>query len=846
MKTKKKGFSLVELICTLTIAAIIAVAAAPNVSAYILNSKIQNYQTALNNLVDELQTKLPQTRYWNWQEVKDNTEEILTSDISRNVSAPVIEGSKYTYTLSNVSTDSNVEFSLSVEYGSPSLTQQEITISGECVGYDAVKSENNTCTVLLKGNYVDRENYPKYTINGNVQSDKGGWKPMIAKAADAKTMADIIAADPDHNFLNGRGGASSTPLSGYVSNDEILMNTTDFPVNSINYVAFEIPRRDYYNRQLFPYVTVQDGIKMGKFYSPMESPDNYYFGNIEVYIGDSSIELVTGNDTESLKKIKNYVETDSNWMSLPNWVTNYNLFETFINWLYYNNNENKYTNWNNNKVFYRVKLEAKDASSVNSKGWIALQAFSKAGTMYDPDNPSKIATAYLNNKLYANVNIEEEYKAPKLIAYKKGSWNSEIWLDASESGYCVGDTLEITFNNIDLPDGVFGEPWEYSGNSFTNKRYKFNGIYELEDANITFYDGNYKNEIISIINGFQCGVEEGDDLDISCVYDKSSKKVVLNINFRWYDYPYIKLTPVFRKEIPQVELSMEFKWKHNNSTETVPITVDKPIITINGNDKYTILTFDWSHCDYITASNIGNMHIEFDKELSFEVYDKNYTEKPYNHIYGEKSCYINQIENYNDILSDGIVHLYFKGVSANDVKYTIKDAPTPPSTSTSTTTPPGSSGTPPVTPESPDTPPVTPETPVTPDTPPVTPETPDTPPVTPETPPITPETPENPGTSEPTENSFILKNLEYGKSYDISQYDYSNIKRVVIKVNSEARNGCGGDIYFGNYQETFQFNNSHITSENIIEYNVSSPQSTFTIRYFWGNMTIESITFYYE
>ena len=66
MKRNRKGFSLVELIVVLVIMAIIAALCAPNISAYVQAAKVQNYQTVANNLADELQTQLPQSRYWNW------------------------------------------------------------------------------------------------------------------------------------------------------------------------------------------------------------------------------------------------------------------------------------------------------------------------------------------------------------------------------------------------------------------------------------------------------------------------------------------------------------------------------------------------------------------------------------------------------------------------------------------------------------------------------------------------------------------------------------------------------------------------------------------------------------
>ena len=85
MKRNRKGFSLVELIVVLVIMAIIAALCAPNISAYVQAAKVQNYQTVANNLADELQTQLPQSRYWNWDEVQRNAYGILCSDAGRGV-----------------------------------------------------------------------------------------------------------------------------------------------------------------------------------------------------------------------------------------------------------------------------------------------------------------------------------------------------------------------------------------------------------------------------------------------------------------------------------------------------------------------------------------------------------------------------------------------------------------------------------------------------------------------------------------------------------------------------------------------------------------------------------------
>ncbi|MGN0584338.1 MAG: prepilin-type N-terminal cleavage/methylation domain-containing protein, partial [Ruminococcus sp.] len=234
MKTKKKGFSLVELICTITIAAIIAAAAAPNVSAYIQNSKLQNYSTALNNLVGELQMQLPQKRYWNWQEVSETAEAILRNEVSRDITSSE-SGNTTTYTLTNVSTDENIEFELDVTYGVPSGIQQEITIDGRCTDYPSVESNNNKCTVTLKNNYVDKGNYPTITQTINTSNSENGWKSMLNMAGTYGYWTDFFkdSANKKNDF-----GAEVVDTDG----SAFYLNLTDYPAGSCEQVTFTMQR----------------------------------------------------------------------------------------------------------------------------------------------------------------------------------------------------------------------------------------------------------------------------------------------------------------------------------------------------------------------------------------------------------------------------------------------------------------------------------------------------------------------------------------------------------------------------------------------------------------------------
>ena len=129
MKQNRKGFSLVELIVVLVIMAIIAALCAPNISAYVQAAKIQNYQTVANNLADELQTQLPQSRYWNWDEVKQSAEGILRSDAGRGVTLLSSSDTEEKYQVTGASSDANAVFTVTLTYQPADKTKPE---SGCC------------------------------------------------------------------------------------------------------------------------------------------------------------------------------------------------------------------------------------------------------------------------------------------------------------------------------------------------------------------------------------------------------------------------------------------------------------------------------------------------------------------------------------------------------------------------------------------------------------------------------------------------------------------------------------------------------------------------------------------
>ncbi len=174
MKRNRKGFSLVELIVVLVIMAIIAALCAPNISAYVQAAKVQNYQTVANNLADELQTQLPQSRYWNWDEVQRNAYGILCADAGRCVTLDTEKSTdnQKVYQITGASSDANAVFTVSLTYHDAVKTSQKVDIAVSCDGYAAVQLVQE-CNLVLKTNYTDASAYPMSSTTITTTETKG-------------------------------------------------------------------------------------------------------------------------------------------------------------------------------------------------------------------------------------------------------------------------------------------------------------------------------------------------------------------------------------------------------------------------------------------------------------------------------------------------------------------------------------------------------------------------------------------------------------------------------------------------------------------------------------------------
>lgn len=284
MKRNRKGFSLVELIVVLVIMAIIAALCAPNISAYVQAAKVQNYQTVANNLADELQTQLPQSRYWNWDEVQRNAYGILCADAGRYVTLDTEKSTdnQKVYQITGASSDANAVFTVTLTYHDAVKTSQKVDIAVSCDGYDAAKAAQS-CSLVLKTNYTDASAYP--TSNTVTESKDSGWGDLKNRI---KTDNEWKALFENSDYKKYDFGIGSVVGTG--DSDRYIINTTDYPINAVKFVQYGMQFK-YDGQAVYPIMQVQAGTTNGTFGSGGQynvCGNNGNFKNVYIYVGSKS------------------------------------------------------------------------------------------------------------------------------------------------------------------------------------------------------------------------------------------------------------------------------------------------------------------------------------------------------------------------------------------------------------------------------------------------------------------------------------------------------------------------------------------------------------------------------
>lgn len=787
MKSKKKGFSLVELIVVLVIMAILAALCTPNIAAYVQAVKIQNYQTALNNLVDEVQTQLPQSRYWNWQEVQENAEAILRSDVARGVEdvTPVGATNQKVYEITNASTDGNIKYTITLEYVNDSNTSQKVNITASCDGYSTV-SANESCDVTLKANYTDAEGYPMTSITVST-SKRGGWDTLGDFVATRSEWVERYGGDKADYWANYDFRAG-----GFPDSECLLVNTANYALTSVKLVQFEM---NFFCTECntgysyaYPIVNTQAGrttdndgkisYGTGTQYAACEK-DN--LENVYIYIGSSDGEDYTTYVSE--KTAESEILED---LAAHGWVKYSDIFSDaygsvlkstdgaarFLNYYYHNTSivpiEAGISN--NPKILYRVILKSTDGKNEGGLGWISIGGYGGNGCSvpFYPDKKGvSIYTEIADTPSSVDLNSDQYAKLVGNAVYGRDGYNASVltvdnlvstdrkyYYSVDWPSYGIpaslvtrkynvnGETVETQMvyyydnllygkSNSDYLDlNPYSISYDYNYNdgapyfsgickysesllyNYSNYKFDFNAGNWLNSISNNLYKAQYRNYWFSL-NLSECQYAVGDILKIEfdkidvdlfmtqfslksntsftddgtissfgtppdyVIYpDYNHNKATVEITMGWNTYPFLYMNFLGTNEFA-IDANITVNWGET-TTSTTTVSSYSPMVAVNGDDSYANITLDWTKCDYITVSNVGNMHLEFNKDLDYQVFDKNYDAEVYHNIYGNNTFYLNQLGNLSGVIADGIVHLYCKNVDASSIVYELKDAPEPP------------------------------------------------------------------------------------------------------------------------------------------------------------------------
>lgn len=687
MKQNRKGFSLVELIVVLVIMAIIAALCAPNISAYVQAAKIQNYQTVANNLADELQTQLPQSRYWNWDEVKQSAYGILSSDAGRGVTLLSSSDTEEKYQITGASSDANAVFTVTLTYQPADKTSQTVEVAVSCDGYAAVQSAQS-CSLVLKTNYTDASAYPvvKKTIT---TTETNGWKQLDERVKTYDNWGKWL--DENNNKQNDFRNDASFP-DHYKGNNTLVINTTDYVCNSVKFIQFQMPfycffsKKGYtsedgtygeklYGAYAFPSVDVNDGAGTGAQYDASKRDSNRE--NVYVYIGDDS-------DLDSLKYVGSGDNTDEAELAAHGWVRHDVIFSaydgTFRSYADpYSDGAKavaafkaKYdttiqgttpeTASNDTNVIYRVFLKNPVSNAESSRGWIVVTGSNSldiSRVVYMDPNQVSI---YVDNGEVPEDCSALLYKQQTSSFYKQAEDGSQLYrqtlyFNIRKCGYAVGDELVITLNNVHAKELL--------------------NLYQGTEAGWAFY---------LVSNVSESANETGSIQSIPYAYKEvDANSVQITIPLTWNMYPFLRLSFAGALSDVGADVSISLNRKSTTTTETDE-TQYTPMLTLNGDNTYTNITLDWTKCDYIT--NVGEVGIQFDKypsNLKYDVYSKDYTQLASGQSLSKFMMNSNSAVTPS-AAADKIVHLYCKGLSPEDISCSIVAPSAPITTDTTTTT----------------------------------------------------------------------------------------------------------------------------------------------------------------
>jgi lysophospholipase L1-like esterase len=94
--------------------------------------------------------------------------------------------------------------------------------------------------------------------------------------------------------------------------------------------------------------------------------------------------------------------------------------------------------------------------------------------------------------------------------------------------------------------------------------------------------------------------------------------------------------------------------------------------------------------------------------------------------------------------------------------------------------------------------------------------------------------------------TVVLDDVDFGDWYSLSDYDYSNITKVVVQFDDNIGYGFCGAFIQGNWTVNTNYSSADLASDNTITFEVKNPQDKFALFRYWGNVNVESVTLYFK
>lgn len=100
-------------------------------------------------------------------------------------------------------------------------------------------------------------------------------------------------------------------------------------------------------------------------------------------------------------------------------------------------------------------------------------------------------------------------------------------------------------------------------------------------------------------------------------------------------------------------------------------------------------------------------------------------------------------------------------------------------------------------------------------------------------------------TSSSDSKTVVLTDVSVGEEYSLKEYNYADIKKIVVKFDENVGYGFNGSLVLGNWASSTSYTSGDMKSDNTIEFDVTGSYDKMTIFRYWGSVGIESVTLVY-